>query len=279
MDLGNPAALKITGSMSWSAWIYATANPADDGQIVAKSGGTGNSGWELKTSPDTGPHTFGVAVSSNGTAVTQRYSSTVRALNTWYHVAGVYNAAAATLDIYVNGVLNNGVLSGTVPGSQFNSAQNVNIGRRTGGFYFQGTIDEVRIYNRALTQAEIQSDMNTPVSGGSADTQAPTAPSGLGATAASSAQINLSWTASTDNVGVTGYRVERCQGAGCTSFAQIATPAGTTYSDSGSDGEHQLQLPCPGDGCGGEPERVLERGERHDAGRVGHAGADGAERG
>ena len=190
-------------------------------------------GWELKTSPDTGPHTFGVAVSSNGTAVTQRYSSTVRALNTWYHVAGVYNAAAASLDIYVNGVLNNGVLSGTVPGSQFNSAQNVNIGRRTGGFYFQGTIDEVRIYNRALTQAEIQSDMNTPVSGGSADTQAPTAPSGLGATAASSAQINLSWTASTDNVGVTGYRVERCQGAGCTSFAQIATPAGTTYSDAG----------------------------------------------
>ena len=39
------------------------------------------------------------------------------------------------------------------------------------------------------------------------------------------------WTASTDNVGVTGYRVERCQGAGCTSFAQIATPAGTTYSE------------------------------------------------
>ena len=115
MDLGNPAALKITGSMSWSAWIYATANPADDGQIVAKSGGTGNAGWKLKTSPDTGPHTFGVAVSSNGTAVTQRYSSTVRALNTWYHVAGVYNATAATLDIYVNGVLNNGVLSGTVP--------------------------------------------------------------------------------------------------------------------------------------------------------------------
>jgi hypothetical protein len=32
----------------------------------------------------------------------------------------------------------------------------------------------------------------------------------LTATAASSAQINLSWTASTDNIGVTGYRIERC---------------------------------------------------------------------
>lgn len=66
-----------------------------------------------------------------------------------------------------------------------------------------------------------------------ADTQAPTVPSGFSATAASSTQINLSWTASTDNVAVTGYAVERCQGAGCSNFSQIATPTGTTYSDTG----------------------------------------------
>src|SRR5713226_3532998 len=69
--------------------------------------------------------------------------------------------------------------------------------------------------------------------GGSADTTPPTAPSNLVATAASGAQINLSWTASTDNVGVTGYRVERCQGAGCSTFVQIATPTGTTYGNTG----------------------------------------------
>ena len=66
-----------------------------------------------------------------------------------------------------------------------------------------------------------------------ADTTPPTAPSNLTATAISTTQINLSWTASTDNVGVTGYLVERCQGVGCSNFAQIATPAGTTYNDSG----------------------------------------------
>ncbi|MGH9400497.1 MAG: fibronectin type III domain-containing protein [Terriglobia bacterium] len=64
------------------------------------------------------------------------------------------------------------------------------------------------------------------------DTQPPTAPSGLAA-AASTNQINLSWSASTDNVAVTGYLLERCQGIGCTTFAQIATPTGTTYDDSG----------------------------------------------
>ena len=67
----------------------------------------------------------------------------------------------------------------------------------------------------------------------SADTTPPTAPANLTTTVISTSQINLSWTASTDNVGVTGYKVERCQGAGCSSFAQIAAPAGTTYNDTG----------------------------------------------
>ena len=101
-----------------------------------------------------------------------------------------------------------------------------------------------------------------------ADTTPPTAPTGLTATAAGSSAINLSWTASTDNVGVTGYRVERCQGAGCSSFAQVGTPSGTTFADSGLLAEYELQLPGAGDRCGGEPERVLERFERDHGGRT-----------
>jgi hypothetical protein len=63
------------------------------------------------------------------------------------------------------------------------------------------------------------------------DTQPPTAPSNLTATPVSGSEIDLSWTASTDNVGVTGYMLERCQGAGCTTFSQVATSTNTTYSD------------------------------------------------
>ena len=233
VDLGNPTPLKLTGSMTWSAWIYATANPADDGQIIAKSGGTnGTLGSQFKTSPDTGPHTFGVAVSGDGITNAQRYSTSVRSLNTWYFVTGVYDATNRKLDVYVNGQLDDGVLRGTVPASQFDPATNVNIGRRSGGFYFAGRIDEVRIYNRALSAPEIQADMNSAVTS-TPDTQAPTAPTGLTATAAGSTQVNLSWPAATDNVGVSGYRVERCQGANCTTFAQIATPTATSYSDTG----------------------------------------------
>jgi len=65
------------------------------------------------------------------------------------------------------------------------------------------------------------------------DTQAPTIPVGLIATAISSTQINLSWTVSTDNVGVTGYKIYRCQGTGCAPTAQIATTSNTTYSNTG----------------------------------------------
>ncbi|WP_379151148.1 fibronectin type III domain-containing protein [Paenibacillus sp. sgz5001063] len=58
------------------------------------------------------------------------------------------------------------------------------------------------------------------------DTQAPTVPSGLNATASSISEVNLSWSASTDNVGVTGYDVYR-------DGTLIGTTASTTYSDMG----------------------------------------------
>ena len=226
VDLGNPAVLNLTSSMTVSAWINSTGNPPDDGQIISKS--DNYSGWQLKTSQDMGSRTFGTAVTNTSGSRVQQYSSTTPALNTWYFVAGVYDASARTMKVYVNGVLANGTLRGTVPSSQLSSTFNANIGRRSGGFYFKGIIDEVRVYNRALSQAEIQSDMNTPLASGSvSDTQPPTAPGNLTAVTASASQINLRWPASTDNIGVTGYLIERCPGNGCTNFTQVAAPSGT----------------------------------------------------
>src|SRR6202011_2845 len=71
-----------------------------------------------------------------------------------------------------------------------------------------------------------------PYSNVASTTTAPptlSAPTNLTATAASSTQINLSWSAAGESGGtVSGYRIERCQGPGCATFAQIATAAGTT---------------------------------------------------
>jgi chitodextrinase len=68
------------------------------------------------------------------------------------------------------------------------------------------------------------------------DTVPPSAPTSLLVTAVSSSQLNLSWTASTDNVAVSGYKVERCQGSACSNFTQVAAPTGTTYNDTGLAG-------------------------------------------
>jgi len=73
-------------------------------------------------------------------------------------------------------------------------------------------------------------------SGGSTpDTTAPTTPGSAAATAASTSQINLTWTASTDagGSGLAGYKIERCQGAGCSNFAQVATSTTTSFASTG----------------------------------------------
>src|SRR5215831_6211170 len=101
------------------------------------------------------------------------------------------------------------------------------------GQYFAGRIDEVQVYNIALSAGQILADMNTPIGSQQPDGQPPTAPTNLTASAISGSQINLAWTAASDNVGVSGYRVERCLGASCTNFVQVATPSGTTYGDTG----------------------------------------------
>ena len=75
------------------------------------------------------------------------------------------------------------------------------------GEYFHGLIDEVRIYNRALTATEIQSDMNRPVT--NPDTTPPSAPTNFARTGGSATTIATSWTPATDNVGVTEYRLYR----------------------------------------------------------------------
>ena len=80
-------------------------------------------------------------------------------LNTWTHLASTYDGT--TLRLYVNGTQ-----VGSVPasGSIDVSTGALRIGGNAiWGEYFAGLIDEVRVYNRALSQAEIQTDMNTPV--------------------------------------------------------------------------------------------------------------------
>jgi len=115
--------------------------------------------------------------------------------------------------------------------------------------YFLGKIDDFRIYNRALSGPEIQADMNSPVGSNNtnpsdttppappsgvrvdsqtppSDTASPSVPANLSASVVSSSQINLSWSASSDNTGVTGYKIYR-------NGTQISTSQAASFQNTG----------------------------------------------
>ena len=71
------------------------------------------------------------------------------------------------------------------------------------------------------------------VGAGGAGHDAAVGAGGLTATAVGATQVNLAWTASTDNVAVTGYRVERCQGRAARTSRRSPRRRATTFSDTG----------------------------------------------
>ncbi|MEO3795711.1 cellulose binding domain-containing protein [Nonomuraea sp. B10E15] len=92
----------------------------------------------------------------------------------------------------------------------------------------------MRISSRAQGNLAEWRDWQTPSLGdGSGDTSPPTAPTGLTASGTTSTGTSLTWTASTDDQGVTGYDILRAPGASGGTFAQVATSATTSYGDTG----------------------------------------------
>jgi chitodextrinase len=122
-------------------------------------------------------------------------------LYTWTHLAQTWDGM--TLRLYVNG---SEVSSRAVTGTMPSSTAPLRIGGNSvWGEAFSGQLDEIRIYNRALLPAEIQSDMTTPIGPVASDTTPPLAPTALVQTGATSSSATVSWAASSDTVGVAGY--------------------------------------------------------------------------
>ncbi len=149
------------------------------------------------------------------------------ALNTWTHLAATYDGTA--LRVYVNGT---SVAQELITGPIATSTGPLRIGgNNVWPEWFQGQIDEVRVYNRALTAAELQADMNRAVS--NPDTSAPSAPGTLGVSGGLGT-ASLTWGAATDDTGIARYNVHRSTTSGFTPGVgnRVAQPSGTSYVDS-----------------------------------------------
>lgn len=89
--------------------------------------------------------------------------STSLSTNTWYHAAGVYNADTDTVELFLDGVGGDTATSGN-PTSQ--SGENELGARSSGSTFFDGLVDEFRIYSDAKSDAWLQADYDASPKGG-----------------------------------------------------------------------------------------------------------------
>jgi hypothetical protein len=148
------AVLDLTSAFTIEAWIYASTvsgwrtvmlKEAPNSLAYGLYSGNGSSrpaGWAQAAGRD-----YFVNATANLVA------------NTWTHVATTYDGT--TLRMFINGTQ---VSTAAGPAALAVSTGALRIGgNAVWGEYFSGRIDEVRVYNRALTAAQIQADLNTAV--------------------------------------------------------------------------------------------------------------------
>ena len=157
VTVNDAAALRLTSAMTLEAWVRPTASASwRCAMLKETSGGLAYGLYASNTSSRPGGF---LRVGSVGSDVDATAPSAIT-LNAWTHLAATYDGA--TLRLFVNGTQ---VTSRALTGSIVSSTQPLRIGgNQVWGEYFAGLIDEIRVYNRALSAAEIQTDMNTPVS-------------------------------------------------------------------------------------------------------------------
>ena len=161
VSVGSKALLALSTGMTLEAWVYPTAAMSGLDTVVMKE--------QLATATTPGTATYLLAANNsanqpmsavwNGSEATVNGNTQIPP-NQWTHLASTYDGQYQSL--YVNGVLVE-----TLPqtGPIATSTGSLRIGGNSiWGGYFQGYIDEVRIYNRALSNAQIISDSTTALS-------------------------------------------------------------------------------------------------------------------
>jgi glucose/arabinose dehydrogenase len=142
------AALQLTGDVTISAWVKPTGARSLQ-SIVSK-----RYEYELGAIDDTAPYPLAWSHKEpSGTLVSGPLVGAVTP-DEWQHVVLVRDGTARQIRGYRNGVLEATSTYAVAPGT---SSYALNIGRNPGGSQrFRGLIDEVRIYNRPLSETEIQ---------------------------------------------------------------------------------------------------------------------------
>ncbi|WP_143591706.1 LamG-like jellyroll fold domain-containing protein [Thermoactinospora rubra] len=229
-SIGIPHTPSLTpAALTLSAWVKPAAIDGTRTVLSKYYGAWGDNTYTLQAAT--------ASAAPSGWLGTDLFGGTVQArapLSTtaWTHLALTYDGA--TLRLFVNGTQAG---QQSVYGTVVDDGGELRIGADLAyDTYFKGLIDEVRIYNVALTAAQIQADMNAPVSA-PVPGNPPTAPGDPTATAGEGT-IGLKWTAATDDYGIGGYEVHRSKTADFTPSAatKLTTTTQLTYTDANLPG-------------------------------------------
>ena len=153
ITFGTVSGLSLT-DMTLSAWVYIpTSIPSGYRTIIEYDRFENN--WYGLWQNDNKLHFRWANSDANG-----RSDSTISiSPDTWYHLVGVYDSSTNTSEIWVNGVLDTTIPSALTATPRENQLITIGANNLEGEF-FKGTIDDVRIYNRALTSDDVEALYN-----------------------------------------------------------------------------------------------------------------------
>jgi hypothetical protein len=182
VDLGDPEQLQITGAMTVTAWVFLNGTNLNSGRIITKQDAAGGGSWGLGIDADGDgvANALTFSVTRGAADVVSVVDAESLPTDQWVHVTGIYvdgfQHAANTVDIPAQQVGDDGttVSIGALP-------EGADCG-------WDGIIDEVRLYDRVVSQVEIWQIMRANV-GCSLDPNPSNGATGV------PADVTLSWTA------------------------------------------------------------------------------------
>ncbi len=148
ISIADSPSLDAAGAMTISAWVKITSFTNNIECVASRIGGTG--GWSLEKNSGTNTLRFYVNIPGDTNGPQTGTLST----GTWYHIVGTNNGTTSIM--YTNGVAGNTL---TIAGPGTLTAKTMKIGMQNNASdasrRFDGVIDDVRLYNRALSAAEV----------------------------------------------------------------------------------------------------------------------------
>ncbi|MBK9228212.1 MAG: proprotein convertase P-domain-containing protein [Ignavibacteria bacterium] len=156
ISVPNSAALNITGSLTLEAWINQTSTTASARGIISKGGTLGTSlryGLRLVNGRI-------IFIINGGTRLMSK-STTFIQPGAWYHVSATFNSGTNEYGIYINGVLDSSMTSALALPQSNTDSLFVGISGSTSAF--NGKLDEVRVWDKALSADEVSANYRSVV--------------------------------------------------------------------------------------------------------------------